>query len=108
MSESFGANQQESKAEEVKEEKKPSPEKIESVSTLVDPTSLWAKHQVDIAPAKSAKVGVSIIDSENVFIDDSLANKYKDNEREIRREQRHNQMVWDAENRFRKKLRDWL
>ena len=53
-------------------------------------------------------MGVSIIDSENVFIDDSLANKYKDNEREIRREQRYNQMVWDTENRFRKKLRDWL
>jgi len=29
---------------------------------------------------------VAIIDSENVFIDDTLANKYKDNEREIKRE----------------------
>lgn len=36
--------------------------------------------------SRPSKVGVSIIDSENVFIDDSLANKYKDNEREIRRE----------------------
>ena len=42
-----------------------------------------------------------------MFIDDTLANKYKDNEREVRREVRHNQMVWDAENRYRKKLRDW-
>lgn len=38
------------------------------------------------------KVGVSIIDSENVFIDDTLANKYKDNEREMKREQRYHQI----------------
>jgi hypothetical protein len=38
---------------------------------------------------QSTRAAVAIIDSENVFIDDTLANKYKDNEREIKREQRY-------------------
>lgn len=33
----------------------------------------------------------SIIDAENVYIDDSQVNKYKENEREARRQQRYNQ-----------------
>lgn len=51
---------------------------------------------------------MAIIDSENVFIDDTLANKYKDNERELKREYRHAQMQRDAEARYRKKLSEWL
>jgi len=30
-----------------------------------------------------------MLDSENVFIEDTLANKYKENEREIKRERRY-------------------
>ena len=56
-------------------------------------------------PVKSA---VSILDSENVFIEDTLANKYKENPREMAREKRHLQMERDAQNRFQKKLEDWL
>ena len=40
----------------------------------------------DKAPVKSA---VSILDSENVFIEDTLTNKYKENPREMAREKRH-------------------
>lgn len=51
---------------------------------------------------------MAIIDSENVFIDDTLANKYKDNERELKREYRHSQMQRDGDARYRKKLSEWL
>ena len=50
----------------------------------------------------------SVLDSENVFIEDTLANKYKENEREIKRERRYQQTLRDAEIRFEKKLEDFL
>ena len=52
--------------------------------------------------------GASLIDSENVFIDDSMVNKYKENDRELKRELKHMQTLRDAENRFRNKMADWL
>ena len=56
----------------------------------------------------AVKSAVSILDSENVFIEDTLANKYKENPREMAREKRHQQTIRDAQNRFQKKLDDWL
>ena len=49
-----------------------------------------------------------ILDSENVFIEDTLANKYKENEREIKRERRYQQTLRDAEIRFQNKLEDFI
>ena len=39
---------------------------------------------------KRSGLGAALLDSENVFIDDSRVNKYKDNEREVKREVRYN------------------
>lgn len=63
---------------------------------------------VTFRQSQGNRLGLGILDSENVFIDDSRVNKYKDNERELKRELRYNQMQRDQENRFRKKLQDWL
>lgn len=41
---------------------------------------------------RGGSLGVAILDSENVFIDDSRVNKYKDNDREVKRELRYNQL----------------
>ena len=49
-----------------------------------------------------------MLDSENVFIEDTLANKYKENEREIKRERRYEQTLRDAQIRYEKKLEDFL
>ena len=51
---------------------------------------------------------MSILDSEDVFIDEKRVNKYKENDREVKREQRYQQLQRDAESRYRKKLNDWL
>lgn len=40
---------------------------------------------------RSSGLNAALLDSENVFIDDSRVNKYKDNEREVKREVRYNQ-----------------
>lgn len=63
---------------------------------------------VTFRQSTGSRLGLGILDSENVFIDDSRVNKYKDNEREVKREVRYNQLQRDQENRFRKKLSDWL
>jgi len=42
-----------------------------------------------------------------VFIEDTLANKYKENPREQARQRRHQQLVKEAEAKFQKRLDDW-
>ena len=37
-----------------------------------------------------------------------MLNKYKENDRELKRELKHMQMLRDQENRYRNKLADWL
>ena len=68
----------------------------------------------DKAPEKTQssslknQTAASILDSENVFIEDTLANKYKENPREQTRERRYQQMMRDAESKFQYKLQEWL
>jgi len=45
---------------------------------------------VTFRQSTGSRLGLGILDSENVFIDDSRVNKYKDNEREVKREVRYN------------------
>ena len=53
--------------------------------------SSTTRNEREKVPPKSmaVKSAVSILDSENVFIEDTLANKYKENPREMAREKRH-------------------
>jgi hypothetical protein len=49
----------------------------------------------------------AVVDNENVFIEDALA-KYKENERELKRERKYWQMERERELRYKKRLDDWL
>jgi hypothetical protein len=54
----------------------------------------------------SAGLLVAPVD-ENVFIEDALA-KYKENDREIKRERKFWQVEREKEHRYQKRLEDWL